>query len=107
MAAVKKRGLGRGLDALLGQAGKATHGDLPEPHAQRTLAVASLRAGRYHPRTGMDSARLAELADSILAQGLIQPIVLLAVAATKTAPAGYDILPGAPRWRAAHPTRLT
>ena len=101
MAAVKKRGLGRGLDALLGQAGKATHGDLPEPHAQRTLAVAALHPGRYQPRTGMDPERLQELADSIRAQGLIQPIVVRAVAATKTTKAGYEIIAGERRWRAA------
>jgi len=107
MTAVKKRGLGRGLDALLGQAGKATHGDLPEPHAQRTLAIASLRPGRYQPRTGMDPERLAELADSIRAQGLIQPIVVRAVAATKTTKAGYEIIAGERRWRAAQLAGLT
>ncbi len=100
-AAAKKRGLGRGLDALLGQAGKTTPGDLPEPHAQRTLALASLRPGRYQPRTGMDPERLQELADSIRAQGLIQPIVVRAVAATKTTKAGYEIIAGERRWRAA------
>ncbi|MEO8741647.1 MAG: ParB/RepB/Spo0J family partition protein [Lysobacteraceae bacterium] len=104
MAAAKKRGLGRGLDALLGQAGKATHGNdqpLPEPHAQRSLPITSLRPGRYQPRTGMDPDRLQELADSIRAQGLIQPIVVRAVAATKTAKAGYEIIAGERRWRAA------
>ena len=100
-AAPKKRGLGRGLDALLGQAGKATDGDLPEPHAQRVLPVNSLRAGRYQPRTGMDPERLQELADSIRAQGMIQPIVVRAIAATKTAKAGYEIIAGERRWRAA------
>jgi len=107
MTAVKKRGLGRGLDALLGQAGKATHGDLPEPHAQRTLAIAALRPGRYQPRTGMDPERLAELADSIRAQGLIQPIVVRAVAATKTTKVGYEIIAGERRWRAAQIAGLT
>jgi ParB family chromosome partitioning protein len=107
MAAVKKRGLGRGLDALLGQAGKATHGDLPEPHAQRTLAVAALRPGRYQPRTSMDPERLAELADSIRAQGLIEPIVVRQVPATKTAKAGYEIIAGERRWRAAQIAGLT
>ena len=106
-AAAKKRGLGRGLDALLGQAGKAVPGDLPEPHAQRMLPVASLRPGRYQPRTGMDPERLQELADSIRAQGLIQPIVVRAVAATKTAKAGYEIIAGERRWRAAQLAGLT
>jgi len=110
MAAAKKRGLGRGLDALLGQAGKATPGDdryLPEPHAQRTLAVTSLRPGRYQPRTGMDPERLQELADSIRAQGLIQPIVVRSIAATKSASAGYEIIAGERRWRAAQLAGLT
>ncbi len=107
MAAAKKRGLGRGLDALLGQAGKAAPGDLPEPHAQRTLAISALRPGRYQPRTGMDPERLQELADSIRAQGLIQPIVARAVAATKTAKAGYEIIAGERRWRAAQIAGLT
>ncbi len=106
-AAAKKRGLGRGLDALLGQAGKAVSGDLPEPHAQRTLPVASLSPGRYQPRTGMDPERLQELADSIRAQGLIQPIVVRAVAATKSAKASYEIIAGERRWRAAQIAGLT
>ncbi len=107
MAAVKKRGLGRGLDALLGQAGKAAPGDLPEPHAQRTLAVAALRPGRYQPRTGMDPERLQELADSIRAQGLIQPIVVRAVAASTSGAPCYEIIAGERRWRAAHLAGLT
>jgi ParB family transcriptional regulator, chromosome partitioning protein len=108
MAAVKKRGLGRGLDALLGQAGKSLHGDdLPAPHAQRTLALAALRPGRYQPRTGMDPERLAELADSIRAQGLIQPIVVRAVAPTKPGAASYEIIAGERRWRAAQIAGLT
>ena len=110
MAAAKKRGLGRGLDVLLGQAGKAGHGEdqtLPEPHAQRSLPIASLRPGRYQPRTGMDPERLQELADSIRAQGLIQPIVVRAVAATKAAKAGYEIIAGERRWRAAQIAGLT
>jgi ParB family chromosome partitioning protein len=101
MAAVKKRGLGRGLDALLGQAGKSAPEPEPRDDVQRTLPIASLRPGRYQPRTGMDPERLQELADSILAQGLIQPIVVRAVAATKTAKAGYEIIAGERRWRAA------
>ena len=107
MAAVKKRGLGRGLDALLGQAGKPAAEPEQRDDAQRTLPVASLRAGRYQPRTGMDPERLAELADSIRAQGMIQPIVVRAIAATKTARAGYEIIAGERRWRAAQLAGLT
>jgi ParB family chromosome partitioning protein len=107
MATAKKRGLGRGLDALLGQAGKpATESESPDD-AQRTLPIASLRPGRYQPRTGMDPERLQELADSIRAQGLIQPIVVRAVVASKTAKAGYEIIAGERRWRAAQIAGLT
>jgi ParB family chromosome partitioning protein len=109
MAVAKKRGLGRGLDALLGQAGKPTAEQEAETRdeAQRTLPVADLRPGRYQPRTGMDPERLQELADSIRAQGLIQPIVVRAVAATKTAKAGFEIIAGERRWRAAQLAGLT
>ncbi|HEY2345467.1 MAG TPA: ParB/RepB/Spo0J family partition protein [Xanthomonadaceae bacterium] len=103
MAAAKKRGLGRGLDALLGQAGRPAQ----EPEAEvrdaglHALPVESLRPGRYQPRTGMDPERLAELADSIRAQGLIQPIVVRAVAPAKGSKATHEIIAGERRWRAA------
>jgi ParB family chromosome partitioning protein len=107
MTAAKKRGLGRGLDALLGTGGAATV-ELPHrEHPQRTLTVGELRPGRYQPRTGMDAEKLQELADSIRAQGLIQPIVVRHVAATKTAKAGYEIIAGERRWRAAQLAGLT
>ncbi|MBS0456794.1 MAG: ParB/RepB/Spo0J family partition protein [Proteobacteria bacterium] len=107
--AAKKRGLGRGLDALLGPAGKAA----PEPDATasgasaHTLPVTALRPGRYQPRTGMDAERLAELADSIRAQGLIQPIVVRAVAPVKGSKATHEIIAGERRWRAAQIAGLT
>ncbi len=107
MTAVKKRGLGRGLDALLGTGGGASV-ELPHrEHPQRTLGVGELRPGRYQPRTGMDAEKLRELADSIRAQGLIQPIVVRHVAATKSAKAGYEIIAGERRWRAAQLAGLT
>ncbi|TXK62262.1 ParB/RepB/Spo0J family partition protein [Alkalisalibacterium limincola] len=96
--AAKKRGLGRGLDALLSGPGKAK----PAPaeadggESLRSLPVEQLQPGKYQPRTGMDPARLAELADSIRAQGLIQPIVVRAVAGGR-----YEIIAGERRWRAA------
>ncbi len=101
--AAKKRGLGRGLDALLGTAGK------PAPEAEvesraagpQSLAVDALRPGRYQPRTGMDPERLQELADSIRAAGLIQPIVVRAVVPAKGSKASHEIIAGERRWRAA------
>lgn len=93
--ASKKRGLGRGLDALLGGPG-AGAADAERDETLRTVPIASLHPGRYQPRSGMDPERLAELADSIRAQGLIQPIVVRVKAGD-----GYEIIAGERRWRAA------
>ena len=67
----KLKGLGRGLDALL--AGN----DTPAGDAQAELAVGMLKPGRFQPRTRMDPQSIAELADSIKVQGLLQPINVL------------------------------
>ena len=92
----KHKALGRGLDALLGAAPKARG----EPELQQ-LAIDSLRPGKYQPRTRMDEASLAELADSIRARGVIQPIVVRPVD-----DAQYEILAGERRWRAARLANL-
>ena len=94
---LKKRGLGRGLDALLGTSKPAAaateehHGD-----AMRTLEIGLLHPGKYQPRTGMDPERLTELAESIKAQGVIQPIVVREIGKNR-----YEIIAGERRWRAA------
>ena len=89
----RHKGLGRGLDALLG--GNA---DKKPDTADvlREVALTSLRPGRYQPRTRMDEASLAQLADSIRARGVIQPIVVRPVDG-----GNYEILAGERRWRAA------
>ena len=87
----KHKGLGRGLDALLGGSPKA--GDDDE---LAQLPVGALRPGKYQPRTRMDETSLAELADSIRSRGVIQPIVVRPVNDTQ-----YEILAGERRWRAA------
>lgn len=88
----KIKGLGRGLDALLGAADEpATSGEL-----LMTLAIDALQPGRYQPRTRMDPDALAELAESIKAQGLMQPILTRPLGAGR-----YEILAGERRWRAA------
>jgi len=95
---LKKRGLGRGLDALLGTS-KAAAAATPEEiksDAMRTLAIGLLQPGKYQPRTGMDADRLTELAESIKAQGVIQPIVVREIGKNK-----YEIIAGERRWRAA------
>jgi ParB family chromosome partitioning protein len=88
----KHKGLGRGLDALLGGGSARRPGD--EELAQ--LAVGSLKPGKYQPRTRMDEASLAELAESIKSRGVIQPIVVRPVGGEQ-----YEILAGERRWRAA------
>jgi ParB family chromosome partitioning protein len=91
---IKMKGLGRGLDALLSGSDKP-HGD-----DQRNLPVERLRPGKYQPRTHMDEASLAELAASIKAQGVMQPILVRAVDDTPGAER-YEIVAGERRWRAA------
>ena len=91
---IKMKGLGRGLDALLSGSDKQ-HAD-----EQRSLPVERLRPGKYQPRTHMDEASLAELAASIKAQGVMQPILARAVDNTPGAER-YEIVAGERRWRAA------
>jgi ParB family transcriptional regulator, chromosome partitioning protein len=93
----KHKGLGRGLDALLGGETRRVAGD--EELSQ--LAIAALRPGKYQPRTRMDEASLAELAASIKARGVIQPIVVRPVGSGQ-----YEILAGERRWRAARQAGL-
>jgi len=91
--AAKPRGLGRGLDVLLGAGGgeaAANDGEL------RHLPIEHLQRGRYQPRSEFDPVALQELADSITAQGVIQPIVARVLAEHR-----YEIIAGERRWRAA------
>jgi ParB family chromosome partitioning protein len=105
-SAPKKRGLGRGLEALLGPKAaaqapvlEATPGDV-----LRALPVDALAPGKYQPRKTMDDAKLAELAESIRAQGVIQPIVVRDLGRqSKIGTPRYEIIAGERRWRA---TRL-
>jgi ParB family transcriptional regulator, chromosome partitioning protein len=94
----KPKGLGRGLDALLGD----SSGLSPDSGAAQTLSISQLQPGRYQPRTRMDPEALAELADSIRAQGLIQPIVVRPLHADR-----YEIIAGERRFRAAQMAGLT
>jgi ParB family chromosome partitioning protein len=83
--------LGRGLDALLG----GENNTAPPQGELRMMNVSQLAPGKYQPRTQMDSESLQELADSIRAQGLMQPILAREVAD------GFEIIAGERRWRAA------
>ena len=93
----KLKGLGRGLDALLSGEDNAAppQGDL------RMMKVTQLAPGKYQPRSQMDSESLQELADSIRAQGLMQPILVREIES------GFEIIAGERRWRAAQLAGLT
>ncbi|PMS37804.1 chromosome segregation DNA-binding protein [Trinickia symbiotica] len=95
-AVAKKKGLGRGLEALLGGSTDITAAAKSEG-APNVLPLARLQAGKYQPRTRMDEGSLQELAASIRAQGLMQPILVRPVSAEK-----YEIIAGERRFRAAH-----
>lgn len=104
---VKKRGLGRGLDALLGAgrveqgAGENTavtdteQGAAAEGTLMKQLPVDLIQRGQYQPRRDMDQESLRELADSITAQGVMQPIVVRPISDQK-----FEIIAGERRWRA-------
>lgn len=84
--------LGRGLDALLaGGNDNVKSGD-----SLRNLDVSLLQPGKYQPRTRMDQESLAELAESVKAQGIMQPVLVRAVSAGR-----FEIIAGERRWRAA------
>lgn len=90
---MKPKGLGRGLDALLGggRNGAAAHeGEL------RDIPVGDLAPGKYQPRTRMDKAALDELAQSVRDRGIVQPILVREIRAGK-----FEIVAGERRWRAA------
>ncbi|MDN5843873.1 MAG: ParB/RepB/Spo0J family partition protein [Alcaligenaceae bacterium] len=97
--ATRKKGLGRGLDALLGADAGALD-KMGEPAASPTvLNIRVLRAGRYQPRTRMDEGALNDLADSIRTQGIMQPILVRPLTGK---PGGtYEIIAGERRFRAA------
>jgi ParB family chromosome partitioning protein len=101
---VKKRGLGRGLDALIGAAGLGRQDVAPEATTESAavdgpgirVPVELMQRGRYQPRRDFNTEALEELASSIRVQGLIQPIVV------RPLPGGrYEIIAGERRWRAA------
>lgn len=99
----KKRGLGRGLDALLGAvpdtaAGEVAAPDPEEGHgAFRSLPVDVIRRGKHQPRRIVDESSLEELAHSVRERGIVQPIVVRPVGL----PGSFEIVAGERRWRAA------
>jgi len=101
----KKRGLGRGLDALLATSQRepsAESTELPEAKGElQKLPIEFLKPGKYQPRKDMVTEALEELAASIKAQGIIQPIVVREVATDE-----YEIIAGERRWRASQIAEL-
>lgn len=108
--AAKKRGLGRGLDALLTtsqQAASRRHQEEDAtaelvPGELRKLPLEQLHPGRYQPRKDMSPEALEELANSVKAQGIIQPVVV-----RQTGPEQFEIIAGERRWRAAQLAQLS
>jgi ParB family chromosome partitioning protein len=94
MVTKKPKGLGLGLEALLGP----KVGDAAVAAAPSTLRLSQLQAGRYQPRTRMDEGSLYELAESIKSQGVMQPVLVRPLAG---AGPGYEIIAGERRVRAA------
>lgn len=94
----KTKGLGRGLDALLGEdaPGPLSLGPRDADASPSSLPVAVLQAGKYQPRTRMDEGALAELADSIRSQGVMQAILVRPIGEGR-----YEIIAGERRFRAA------
>ncbi len=99
MATKKLKGLGRGLEALLGGDGDSM---TPAPGTPSELPVSQMQAGKYQPRTRMDEGGLQELAASIKTQGIMQPILVRPVGTDKvTGQVQYEIIAGERRFRAA------
>ncbi len=99
---IRKSGLGRGLDALLGNRNEATTTTENSDNELQTLGIEQLQPGQYQPRNVMDQSKLQELADSIKAQGIVQPIVVRKISGNK-----YEIIAGERRWRAAQLAKLS
>jgi ParB family chromosome partitioning protein len=102
MAAAKKRGLGRGLDALLGGDGDAAPSVLAQEGELRALPIQQIRPGKYQPRRHWNDEALDELAASIKAQGLIQPVVVREIGKDS-----YELIAGERRWRAAQRAQMS
>jgi ParB family transcriptional regulator, chromosome partitioning protein len=98
--AVKKRSLGRGLDALLSSSSRAQVPGTTDTGQFRELDLELLKRGRYQPRLDIRQESLADLADSIRAQGVVQPIVIRPIRDTGDG-IRYEIIAGERRWRAA------
>ncbi|AEG67421.1 ParB/RepB/Spo0J family partition protein [Ralstonia solanacearum] len=105
MSTIKKKGLGRGLEALLGSPAEIVEAARQEG-APTVLKLEQMQPGKYQPRTRMDEGALQELAASIRAQGLMQPILVRKVESDGAAQK-YEIIAGERRFRASRLAGLT
>jgi ParB family chromosome partitioning protein len=96
-AGVKKRGLGKGLDALLGPSAASDLAAIDEGDELRLLPIDLMQRSPFQPRTDFDPATLKDLADSIRAQGIVQPILVRPTQKQDR----FEIIAGERRWRAA------
>jgi ParB family chromosome partitioning protein len=106
MVTKKPKGLGRGLEALLGGSPDLTPDATSAANATASLPVTALQAGKYQPRTRMDEGALNELADSIRAQGLLQAILVRPISDGKPG-VTHEIIAGERRFRASQLAGLT
>ncbi|WP_198651444.1 ParB/RepB/Spo0J family partition protein [Dyella sp. C11] len=103
MSAAKKRGLGRGLDVLLGGHDEPGKPSVLEQEGElRTLPIQHIQPGKYQPRRHWNDEALDELAASIRAQGLIQPVVVREIGKNQ-----FELIAGERRWRAAQRAQLS
>ena len=105
MSTMKKKGLGRGLEALLGSPAEIVE-TAKQEGAPTVLKLEQMQPGKYQPRTRMDEGALQELAASIRAQGLMQPILVRKVESDGPKPK-YEIIAGERRFRASRLAGLT
>jgi len=98
MNAIKRtKGLGRGLEALLGPSGDDVNKDMGEQ--VMTLPLGKLQAGKYQPRSRMDESSLMELAESIKSQGIMQPILVRPIGSGNTKLLRASVASALPNWR--------
>lgn len=95
--ATKKRGLGRGLDALLGMGAEQVAVEEANGDQLKTLPVDLIQRGRYQPRLTIDQESIEDLAESIRAQGVVQPVVVRPLDGSGR----FELIAGERRWRAA------
>ncbi len=101
MVTKKPKGLGMGLEALLGPKLDETPASAGGPTPPSTLKLGQLQAGKYQPRTRMDEGSLYELAESIRSQGIMQPILVRPLEGAGAKTQRYEIIAGERRFRAA------